>query len=44
MREEKNICLLFIDKNCPVLHICALQKYVNTYFKCWSVLHNTIEF
>ncbi len=27
--REKFLCHLFIEKNDPVLHICALQKYVN---------------
>ncbi len=25
------VIYLFIEKNDPVLHICALQKYVNTF-------------
>ncbi len=33
MRENYFICHLFIEKNYPVLHICALQKYVNLCFQ-----------
>ncbi len=29
VREKYFLCHLFIEKNYPVLHICALQKYVN---------------
>ncbi len=29
VREKYFLCHLFIEKNDPVLHICALQKCVN---------------
>ncbi len=31
--REKYLCRLFIEKKDPVLHICALQKYVNLCFQ-----------
>ncbi len=33
VREKYFICQLFIEKYYPVLHICALQKYVNLCFQ-----------
>ncbi len=33
VRGKYFLCHLFIEKNYPVLHICALQKYVNLCFQ-----------